>query len=519
MKRKLLSLLALLCLTVSGAWAQTYTNTVNINEASGDVEVNSGHWLITGTGEPTTKTIVISGGWVTLSNVNISSNKPCIECKTYDTCIFLADGTTNTLTSTGNYKAAIQVDRDLSLTIMGSTGELNATSGKYAAGIEGGYQSEINIKGGNIVAQGGQNGAGIGSGNGSQAGGNINISGGNITAQGGQYGAGIGAGKNYCYDINISGGNITAQGGQYGAGIGCGRDGTCDKITISGGIITANGGANAACIGCGRFASCDYIYINDGVAKVTATKYNSKASFIGSSTAQATCNWTIDGNSTDYVPTGSDESTFPHYTSYVSGNTWTLTHKPYDVTANLVDGAYWSTFYSKAGNYQAPEGTQVFAVNLDGTAIEMTEIGDRIVKSGEGVVRKQATESSDATTTIIMTLTEDAAAGDFSGNSLTGTMTSITNPGNAYVLNKTDENGVGFYKLSSGGTIGANKAYLTYSGTLAREFFLFDETTGIQAIDNGQLTIDNVVYDLQGRRVAQPAKGLYIVNGKKVIIK
>jgi len=46
------------------------------------------------------------------------------------------------------------------------------------------------------------------------------------------------------------------------------------------------------------------------------------------------------------------------------------------------------------------------------------------------------------------------------------------------------------------------------------------ETSGIKAIDNGQLTIDNVVYDLQGRRVAQPTKsGLYIVNGRKVIIK
>jgi hypothetical protein len=26
-------------------------------------------------------------------------------------------------------------------------------------------------------------------------------------------------------------------------------------------------------------------------------------------------------------------------------------------------------------------------------------------------------------------------------------------------------------------------------------------------------------YDMQGRKVAQPAKGLYIVNGKKVVIK
>lgn len=45
-----------------------------------------------------------------------------------------------------------------------------------------------------------------------------------------------------------------------------------------------------------------------------------------------------------------------------------------------------------------------------------------------------------------------------------------------------------------------------------------DNTTAIISIKNGQ--VDSVTYyDLQGRRVAQPTKGLYIVNGKKVIIK
>ena len=201
----------------------------------------------------------------------------------------------------------------------------------------------------------------------------------------------------------------------------------------------------------------------------------------------------------------------------------------YDVTANLANGAYWATFYSNAGNYQAPDGTQVFAVTLNTTTAEitMTEISDRIAKSGQGVVLKQETTSSDATTTITMTLTATVPAGDFSANSLQGTMTSITNPdyGHIYVLNKGTQ-GVGFYKLSDGGTIGANKAYLqTTSG--AREFFLFDEATGIESIDHSPLTIDHSVYDLQGRRVAQPTKGLYIVrsaegrlqgkNGKKVI--
>ena len=46
------------------------------------------------------------------------------------------------------------------------------------------------------------------------------------------------------------------------------------------------------------------------------------------------------------------------------------------------------------------------------------------------------------------------------------------------------------------------------------------ESTGIVSIDNGQLIMDNDVYDLSGRLVnGATKKGLYIVNGKKVIIK
>jgi hypothetical protein len=50
--------------------------------------------------------------------------------------------------------------------------------------------------------------------------------------------------------------------------------------------------------------------------------------------------------------------------------------------------------------------------------------------------------------------------------------------------------------------------------------FGIENEMGIETIgQSGKLQFDNSIYDLQGRRVSQPTKGLYIVNGKKVVIK
>lgn len=57
------------------------------------------------------------------------------------------------------------------------------------------------------------------------------------------------------------------------------------------------------------------------------------------------------------------------------------------------------------------------------------------------------------------------------------------------------------------------------SSTPAPAFFaITGNTTGIASIER-QPACDNVYYDLRGQRVANPTKGLYIVNGKKVVIK
>jgi uncharacterized protein YjdB len=84
---------------------------------------------------------------------------------------------------------------------------------------------------------------------------------------------------------------------------------------------------------------------------------------------------------------------------------------------------------------------------------------------------------------------------------------------------------VGFYKTTTAFTVGAHTAYLPAGIATGRSFIGFDdETTGIKTIENGQLGMEDSVYDLQGRKLnAQPdsqlRKGLYIINGKKVVMK
>jgi len=187
---------------------------------------------------------------------------------------------------------------------------------------------------------------------------------------------------------------------------------------------------------------------------------------------------------------------------------------PITLAANAGDksGEYWTTYYNELANAKVPEGAQAFKVTLSGTTLALTPISDGIISRGEAVVIKSTSASVQP---------EYSATGssDTGANHLQGTMTSITNPGNAYVLNK-GTGGVGFYKLSSGGTIGAHKAYLV-GPEFAREFFAFDEATGISRPTPDPSLNGGEWYDLSGRKLdGKPTKkGIYVNKGHKVIVK
>jgi len=188
-----------------------------------------------------------------------------------------------------------------------------------------------------------------------------------------------------------------------------------------------------------------------------------------------------------------------------------------NLTANSAGGAFWMTFYNQNYDFEADANTQIFKAALTGTKLELTELTtDKIVPKDKPVILKSTAGP------IVMTKTTTASSNDFSGNSLKGVSAAAgltaADPSTTFVLNNGTD-GVGFYRLATGKTLGVGKAYLTYDGALAPEFLGFGETTSISEIEKMRNVENETFYDLQGRRVAQPTKGLYIVNGKKVVIK
>ena len=88
--------------------------------------------------------------------------------------------------------------------------------------------------------------------------------------------------------------------------------------------------------------------------------------------------------------------------------------------------------------------------------------------------------------------------------------------GSQYVL-ANGSKGIGFYKAAEGTIINGGKGYLSITGSASNEF-VFGIEDGIHETVTSNKE-DNVYYNLQGVRVDKPTMGVYIVNGKKVVLK
>ena len=213
------------------------------------------------------------------------------------------------------------------------------------------------------------------------------------------------------------------------------------------------------------------------------------------------------------------------------------------------DGKYYTTLYVDfpfqiKGDVKAYTIEGVDAKNADGYYFakvkELAQQGDTVPAQTAVVLECNSTNPAD--NQLLPTGDEkpktsnNRLCGIFFGGSING-LTVKDGAGNdynvthdnirAFNINTADSrNPIGFYKVKNNVTnIPGNKAFLVLTSTeaQAKSFVLeFEDggTTGIETIENSKnSTDDGVYYDLQGRRVENPTRGIYIVNGKKVVIK
>jgi len=187
----------------------------------------------------------------------------------------------------------------------------------------------------------------------------------------------------------------------------------------------------------------------------------------------------------------------------------------------------WATTVTNSALDFSAQAFEAYTATVDGSNVVLTKVDD--VQAETGVVLKLKDGEDPDTFYVPVIASSETDKGSLMYSSTETYNTWHDGKGennNFYGLHINDEGDAQFARIecSAGNevTIPAGKAFLLINSTNAARTLSVvfdDETTGIRSIDNGQLTMDNV-YDLQGRKVAQPAKGgLYIVNGKKVVIK
>lgn len=162
------------------------------------------------------------------------------------------------------------------------------------------------------------------------------------------------------------------------------------------------------------------------------------------------------------------------------------------------------------------EGLTAYKAIVNETTAKFTQVNT--VPAGEGVLLEGAAGTYEVPVTIGVEVWADA-----DNEFIRGTGEPVpTDAGDGfknYILStdKNDEN-VGFY-YAGGAIVPTNRAYLkSTAATESRLVMVFEgETTGIKTID--KVSESGALYNLNGARVAKPTKGLYIQDGKKVVIK
>lgn len=189
------------------------------------------------------------------------------------------------------------------------------------------------------------------------------------------------------------------------------------------------------------------------------------------------------------------------------------------INLNESNGKHYATYYLPFAA-KAPEGVKAYAGTVSNGSVKLTEYANGVIPANKGVLLV-----SDNATSATFTLANDADVtaidNDLKGVTAATELTGVDNSERVRIFS-TKDGVAGFYKPNSNITsLAANKAYVmapATEGALALNFG--GNVTGINSVSDNAVMSNNVeIYDLAGRRVSHAVKGVYVVNGKKIIVK
>ena len=187
-----------------------------------------------------------------------------------------------------------------------------------------------------------------------------------------------------------------------------------------------------------------------------------------------------------------------------------------EIALGAQDGEdYYATFSNK--NAVEFVDATVYTVNVIGTALKLNEVTSKQVPANTGVLVKSSTNTVSVKT--IETASDITAVNLLkpASEEMTGTYTFYKLAYDDYAA----KTGLGFYWGADDGgefTVKAGTAYLAVPNAVSVKGFLLDGTpTAIEGVEAENNT--DVIYNLSGQRVQKAQRGLYIVNGKKLMVK
>lgn len=277
--------------------------------------------------------------------------------------------------------------------------------------------------------------------------------------------------------------------------------------------------------------------VNFNVVPTTANEATQKTAFTFEATNMTYDNWqcyatndgvsmflmkTADGAKWLNAQNGAKAEGVADYANHNAdaGNYWQFI-KVTEVPLNIAANDY--TTLCLPFNVELPENSAVkayYASAAAGEVLKLEEITNGIIPANEGVILHNTSEAEAANINLTIT-TEEATLTENKLKGVTAKREGYDALSN-YVL-ATKNGATGFYKAKFTAIV-ANKAYLPVANVqnaqgVMMAFSFGDEVTGIDNV-NTAAPAAKKYYDLQGRRVLYPAKGIFVTeDGQKVLFK